>query len=284
MGRKKKEFNKDGVFQIRFREQVRKNFRTQAELAEALGVSRPAVIGWLDGKNIPDILSLMKMAELFNVSADYLLGLSETEKPDVSLRAAVEYTGLSEEAAEWLHIGLDDFECDGMELSKREKKQNLTMASNLIKSRYFTRMIQNLGDLSRAAYLEKFMTILDEQHFECDLPEDTPDFNFARKEDREVVISGLIHSLKIDTSIDSTPDDIKIKNDDELLTCVYRALLAYKEESELRQFHAAKEFNKYIDYVINNVQKKAEAQLTQIHTEKIIGCSDNTENRDKEVK
>lgn len=265
MGRKRKEFNKDGTFQTRFRDIWSKTKRTQEDLAKALGVSRPTVVGWLDGKNIPDILSLTKIAQLFNVSADYLLGLSDTVSPDVNARAAVEYTGLSEAAVEWLHIGLDDFECDGVSISEEEKKENLSAASALIQSKAFTKMVQNLNEVSVAAYLERILVILEEHHSECDLPEEDPDFRYAKKEDRDIVIANLIHVLEMGKFFEdeSIPDKVNAMDDEELASYVVQALISNREDNELHQFHAAKAFNGYIDQIIKESYQKAEERMSK---------------------
>ena len=46
----------------------------QMELAEKLGVSRSAIATWECGKRQPDFETLCRVADFFNVSADYLLG------------------------------------------------------------------------------------------------------------------------------------------------------------------------------------------------------------------
>jgi transcriptional regulator with XRE-family HTH domain len=196
MGRKKKEFNSDGLFQVRFRDLYNKKNTTQKELSIALCVSRPTIAGWLLGRNLPDIDALAKLAQYFQVSADYLLGLSDKVSPDVNFRAAAEYTGLSEDAVEWLHIGLDDFVCDGEGISDTAKKQNLKTASILIRDRSFTQMIHHLQKISLEAYLERILWILDSEYSECGSDEDDPEFRYAKKADRDVVVANLIHVLQ----------------------------------------------------------------------------------------
>lgn len=74
-------------------------------LAEAIGVSRQAIGQWKDGNTLPDIMALSKIADYFNVSADYLLGRTEIANtdPDKQINAACEYTGLSENTVNVLH-------------------------------------------------------------------------------------------------------------------------------------------------------------------------------------
>lgn len=46
---------------------------TQEQLAEKYDVSRQAVAKWENGESIPDIYKIIQIAELFNVSLDFLV-------------------------------------------------------------------------------------------------------------------------------------------------------------------------------------------------------------------
>lgn len=50
---------------------------TQRELGEKLGFSNQTVSFWESGKREPDLNAMRKIAQFFDVSADYLLGLIE---------------------------------------------------------------------------------------------------------------------------------------------------------------------------------------------------------------
>lgn len=54
-----------------------KNNYTQSKLSSLLGVSRSAVSMWEIGSSEPDTEAISKMADLFGVSTDYLLGRKE---------------------------------------------------------------------------------------------------------------------------------------------------------------------------------------------------------------
>lgn len=56
------------------RELRRKNNMTQAQLAVKVGVSTGAIGLWETNKREPDNATLLKFAEIFNVSTDYILG------------------------------------------------------------------------------------------------------------------------------------------------------------------------------------------------------------------
>lgn len=52
---------------------------TQEQVAETLGVSRQTISNWETGKSYPDIVSVIKMSDLYEVSLDYLLKGKESE-------------------------------------------------------------------------------------------------------------------------------------------------------------------------------------------------------------
>ena len=45
---------------------------TQEQVAELLGVSRQTISNWENEKSYPDIISVIKMSECYDVSLDYL--------------------------------------------------------------------------------------------------------------------------------------------------------------------------------------------------------------------
>lgn len=62
---------------------------TQSGLGELLQVSGSAVLYWENGSSQPDYARLGKLAELFSVTVDYLLGRTDdpTASPPISLPA-----------------------------------------------------------------------------------------------------------------------------------------------------------------------------------------------------
>lgn len=47
---------------------------TQRELADKLGISNAAVAQWETGDNRPTVTNLERMADIFGVTIDYILG------------------------------------------------------------------------------------------------------------------------------------------------------------------------------------------------------------------
>ena len=56
----------------------------QVELAKALNVSKQCVSNWENDNVVPSIEMLVKLADFFGVSTDYLLGRCASETLDVS--------------------------------------------------------------------------------------------------------------------------------------------------------------------------------------------------------
>ena len=53
---------------------------TQIEMSELLGVRQSQVSNWLNGKSLPGYKSIKIICKNFNISADYLVGLVDTNK------------------------------------------------------------------------------------------------------------------------------------------------------------------------------------------------------------
>lgn len=66
------------------------------EVATELGISRATLGYYESGDRKPDIEMLLRIADYYNVSCDYLLGLTEISTPDTDDRSISEKTGLDE--------------------------------------------------------------------------------------------------------------------------------------------------------------------------------------------
>ncbi len=99
----------------------KKNGWSQEELADMLSVSRQSVSKWEGAQSVPDLSKILKMAELFGVSTDYLLkdeietsdGMVRSESVDsvppmrkVSMDEASEYISLRKQVLPKIGIGV----------------------------------------------------------------------------------------------------------------------------------------------------------------------------------
>ena len=65
------------IFQKRLIEQRTINKLTQRQVADYLQIAQPSYIRYENGSAEPTLENLVKLAELFDVSTDYLLGRTE---------------------------------------------------------------------------------------------------------------------------------------------------------------------------------------------------------------
>jgi len=86
---------------------LREELLTKSEdvkkLADFLQISQQAVNQFKQGQSFPKIENLIKIAQYFNCSLDYLIGLSDVRSPNADVQAVCNYTGLSEPAVWKLH-------------------------------------------------------------------------------------------------------------------------------------------------------------------------------------
>lgn len=77
---------------------------TLEQFAEKLGISRATAGFYAAGQRIPDALGLKNIAEKCNVSADWLLGLTDEETPSIEIRSMCIYTGFSSDLVKMIHL------------------------------------------------------------------------------------------------------------------------------------------------------------------------------------
>jgi len=86
----------NSVFAARLRQIMNEQRKTQKEVADVLGITRQAISQYLDGAVQPNAEKLFKLANYFDVSVDWLIGLTEVSLPGTTVRAVHELTGLSQ--------------------------------------------------------------------------------------------------------------------------------------------------------------------------------------------
>lgn len=80
------------------------NNLTQDDLANALNCKRQKIADWERGKSLPAVNDVILLSKFFNVSTDYLLGLTDVTTTDRDLKFICDYTGLSEKSVDVLHF------------------------------------------------------------------------------------------------------------------------------------------------------------------------------------
>ena len=72
---------------------------TQTELAKRLSITRSSVNAWEIGISVPSTQYIVELAEIFNISTDYLLGVNSA--------AVVPVSGLSEQDIQMVYQLVD---------------------------------------------------------------------------------------------------------------------------------------------------------------------------------
>ncbi len=94
------------MFSARLRQLRQTKALTQVQLAEKLGVKKQSVSNWENDNIMPSVEMLVKIADLFRVSTDYLLGREENAADGV---LCIDVTGLTAKQREHLLAIVEDF-------------------------------------------------------------------------------------------------------------------------------------------------------------------------------
>ncbi len=79
---------------------------TQVQLGEKLGVKKQSISNWENDNIMPSVEMLVKVADFFHVSTDYLLGREEASTDGVE---CMDVTGLTTRQREHLCAIIEDF-------------------------------------------------------------------------------------------------------------------------------------------------------------------------------
>lgn len=118
---------------------------TQLQLAQAIGITRQSLSRYETNERTPNIDLIYSIAKHFNVSADYLLGLSDVQSVNTDIQTACKVTGLSEESISHLQF-------------LKHIQFNYT-ADKIIKSPYFVNFIQECSNVyeKETEFVEKMI-------------------------------------------------------------------------------------------------------------------------------
>ena len=94
--------NYGAIFSRRLKELRQELGMTIEEFAKEVGISKSSV-GYYESQNrVPDIIVAGRMADVLNVSADYLIGRSNARTPKVKLKSICDKIGLSDKSVQML--------------------------------------------------------------------------------------------------------------------------------------------------------------------------------------
>ena len=90
------------VFGKRLKELRKEHVCTIEQFADMVGISKSTLGYYENDKRMPDIEILARIANVLNVSADNLIGRTNTTDRKGKLKTVCDFTGLSDQAAEYL--------------------------------------------------------------------------------------------------------------------------------------------------------------------------------------
>ena len=76
----------------------------QEDLAEVLGCNRGSLANYETGKRTPDAEIIIKTAQHYGTTTDYILGMTDTKENDTTMQKICNYTGLSDKSVHFLHL------------------------------------------------------------------------------------------------------------------------------------------------------------------------------------
>ena len=94
----------DNIIGKRISELRKKSGENQDDLAKFLKCNRGSVANYEVGKRIPDINTLVKIANHYDTTVDYLAGNSDSSSKNAEVKAVCDYLGLEEESVESIKI------------------------------------------------------------------------------------------------------------------------------------------------------------------------------------
>ena len=97
---------------------------TQIDVASKLGISQQAYASWEQGIKKPTQENLVKIAQIFNVSIDYLVGNSEEKLDNIELLFRMNSKGLTEEDKKIFKKELIEFMEERKKLFSKSKRKN----------------------------------------------------------------------------------------------------------------------------------------------------------------
>ena len=83
-------------FALNLRELMTEKGISQQQLAKAIYKTRQTVSQYINGVSEPGYSTLVQIANYFNVSVDYLLGVTSAKSTDTTVQDIVRITGLQE--------------------------------------------------------------------------------------------------------------------------------------------------------------------------------------------
>lgn len=179
---------------------------TQADLAEKLNCNRQKIADLERGKTSPTTSDLVLLSKCFNVSTDYLLGLSDVPTTDRDIQFICDYTGLDMESLK--NISKDNIENKIINIYQ-DKKSYYTRNEVTNPARLIFFYAETFADI----YYEVLNKFLQSDYFFSVIT------NCAYEVFLDYVIDRVLDSEEIENAIDMPDNEYK------RLLCEYKSVI-----------------------------------------------------------
>lgn len=165
------------------RQIINRSGMTREQIAKAIDCDTSSITKYYNGVRKPSTDIVIKLSKLFNVSTDYLLGLTDVATSDTDLKAICDYTGLDEDSIEKIRCMHSDFLAEIREIKEENEYMRIMIDKGLssysydvfkrvlngfISSDCFERIIERLFDeVSRLQdYNDVIFSIIFDENFD----------------------------------------------------------------------------------------------------------------------
>lgn len=133
------------IWAHRINDLLREKNITQAELAKEIGVSASTLSGWIKGDKSgrftePKIESFKKIADKYDVSMDFLVGISDSMKKEDHYKTGAKYFGLHDKSMDRLSGLLNQYsmKCsDGNQINKKAQEISSSLINFILEDENF---------------------------------------------------------------------------------------------------------------------------------------------------
>lgn len=162
------------------REAIDKSRMTREQIADKVQCDTSSITKYYNGDRYPKTDVIIKLAKLFNVSTDYLLGVTDVATTDKDLRFVCDYTGLKEKTV----INLNFVKRDFNEQDNEYKDDIYDLLNNLV--------VHSLYQLS------KNQSLLNLYCFTCLLKKEIKETDYNALECANILLNSYLYSAEQD--------------------------------------------------------------------------------------
>lgn len=173
------------AFATRINDLIDQQGLRQSDLSNMTGIATGTISGYRNGDKEPTITNLRKIAQALDVSADYLIGLSDVRTPDIDTQAICKKIGCSDVVIENLTFLYSGEKNIGGTIFKKHKQKRVS--TDFLDQFFSSPKLEHfLLTIKRTVYAKNEAVILYKQANTCHKELDNIELRLAQEVDAEV--------------------------------------------------------------------------------------------------